>query len=212
MGTICAYPKFTPVPFREEDLWNGYPEETNAPYGIAKKALLVMLQAYRQQYGLSGIYSAAGEPVRSGRQFRSGQLARDSRPDPQVPRSQAAEATIASWSGERAGPAASFFMLTTAPSHRAGHAALRQTRSRQSRGGFRDHDPRSGRNDPPLDGIRGQLVWDETKPDGQPRRCLDTSRAAAEFGFRAARLLTRACGGRSSGGNVPHAKRKAGAW
>ncbi len=56
VGTICAYPKFTPVPFREEDLWNGYPEETNAPYGIAKKALLVMLQAYRQQYGLNGIY------------------------------------------------------------------------------------------------------------------------------------------------------------
>ena len=56
VGTICAYPKFTPVPFREENLWNGYPEETNAPYGIAKKALLVMLQAYRQQYGTSGIY------------------------------------------------------------------------------------------------------------------------------------------------------------
>ena len=56
IGTICAYPKFTPVPFREEDLWNGYPEETNAPYGVAKKALLVMLQAYRQQYGLNGIF------------------------------------------------------------------------------------------------------------------------------------------------------------
>ncbi|MHC4716987.1 MAG: NAD-dependent epimerase/dehydratase family protein, partial [Planctomycetota bacterium] len=56
VGTICAYPKFTPVPFKEEDLWEGYPEETNAPYGIAKKALLVMLQAYRQQYGLNGIY------------------------------------------------------------------------------------------------------------------------------------------------------------
>ena len=56
VGTICAYPKFTPVPFREENLWNGYPEETNAPYGIAKKALLVMLQAYRQEYGLNGIY------------------------------------------------------------------------------------------------------------------------------------------------------------
>ena len=56
MGTICAYPKFTPVPFREDDLWQGYPEETNAPYGVAKKALLVMLQAYRQQYGLNGIY------------------------------------------------------------------------------------------------------------------------------------------------------------
>ncbi|MGL5508334.1 MAG: NAD-dependent epimerase/dehydratase family protein, partial [Microcoleaceae cyanobacterium] len=56
VGTICAYPKFTPVPFKEEDLWNGYPEETNAPYGIAKKALLVQLQAYQQQYGFNGIY------------------------------------------------------------------------------------------------------------------------------------------------------------
>ena len=56
VGTICAYPKFTPIPFREVNLWNGYPEETNAPYGIAKKALLVMLQAYRQQYNLNGIY------------------------------------------------------------------------------------------------------------------------------------------------------------
>ena len=56
LGTVCAYPKFTPVPFKEEDLWNGYPEETNAPYGIAKKALLVQLQAYRQQYGFNGIY------------------------------------------------------------------------------------------------------------------------------------------------------------
>ena len=70
IGTICAYPKHTPVPFREEDLWNGYPEETNAPYGLAKKMLLVQAQAYRQQYGFNGDLPAAGEPVRPGRQLR----------------------------------------------------------------------------------------------------------------------------------------------
>ena len=75
VGTICAYPKFTPVPFRESELWNGYPEETNAPYGVAKKALLVMCQAYRQQYGLNAIYLLAGEPVRPARQFRPPHLA-----------------------------------------------------------------------------------------------------------------------------------------
>ena len=64
-GTVCAYPKFTPVPFREDDLWNGYPEETNAPYGIAKKALLVGAQAYREQYGLDVDLPAAGEPLRA---------------------------------------------------------------------------------------------------------------------------------------------------
>ncbi len=69
-GTICAYPKFTPVPFREDDLWNGYPEETNAPYGLAKKMLLVQAQAYRQQYGFNAIYPAAGQPVRPRRQLR----------------------------------------------------------------------------------------------------------------------------------------------
>ena len=76
VGTICAYPKFTPVPFREEDLWDGYPEETNAPYGLAKKMLLVQGQAYRQQYGFKSIYPAAGQPVRPRRQLRPGVVAR----------------------------------------------------------------------------------------------------------------------------------------
>ena len=103
VGTICAYPKFTPVPFREDDLWNGYPEETNAPYGIAKKALLVMLQAYRQQYGLNAIYSAAGEPLRPGRQFRSAEFARHSGLDPQVQSKRKRAARRRSWRGAAAG-------------------------------------------------------------------------------------------------------------
>ena len=87
IGTICAYPKFTPVPFREEDLWNGYPEETNAPYGIAKKALLVMCQAYRQQYGLNSIFLNlldARQSLWSSRQFRSSKFARNSCLDTKV--------------------------------------------------------------------------------------------------------------------------------
>ena len=67
VGTICSYPKFTPVPFREEDLWNGYPEETNAPYGLAKKMMLVQSQSYRQEYGFNSIFLPSGESVRSGR-------------------------------------------------------------------------------------------------------------------------------------------------
>ena len=86
IGTVCSYPKFTPVPFREDDLWDGYPEETNAPYGLAKKMLLVQGQAYREQYGFNVDPPDPGEPVRSGRQLRPGQLARDPGADQEVRR------------------------------------------------------------------------------------------------------------------------------
>ena len=83
VGTICAYPKFAPVPFREDDLWNGYPEETNAPYGVAKKAILVGAQAYREQYGLERDLPPPGEPLRAARQLRPRDVARDPGADPQ---------------------------------------------------------------------------------------------------------------------------------
>ena len=86
VGTVCAYPKFAPVPFSEDDLWNGYPEETNAPYGIAKKALLVGAQAYREQYGSNSIFLLPGEPVRAARQLRPRDVARDPSAHPQVGR------------------------------------------------------------------------------------------------------------------------------
>jgi len=89
VGTICSYPKFTPVPFKESDLWNGYPEETNAPYGIAKKMLIVQLQAIIRS-SLQGPEPAGRQPLRSRRQLRPRQLPRHPRPDPQVPRSSAA--------------------------------------------------------------------------------------------------------------------------
>ena len=84
LGTICAYPKFAPVPFQEDDLWNGYPEETNAPYGIAKKMLLVQSQAYREQYGMNSIVLFPGEPVRAARQLRPAYVPRHPGDDPQV--------------------------------------------------------------------------------------------------------------------------------
>ena len=90
VGTICAYPKFTPVPFKEEDLWNGYPEETNAPYGLAKKMLLVQAQAYRQQYGFNAIYLLPVNLYGPGDNFDLESFARHPGPDPQVRRSQGA--------------------------------------------------------------------------------------------------------------------------
>ena len=113
LGTVCAYPKFTPVPFREDDLWNGYPEETNAPYGVAKKALLVGAQAYREQYGLNVDLPAAGEPLRAARQLRPRERARDPGPDPQDARAQAGEAR--SCSGATARRRASSSTSTTRP-------------------------------------------------------------------------------------------------
>ena len=79
-GTVCSYPKFTPVPFREDELWNGYPEETNAPYGVAKKSLLVGAQAYREQYGLERDLPPPGEPLRAARQLRPRRTRTSSRP------------------------------------------------------------------------------------------------------------------------------------
>ena len=89
IGTICAYPKFTPVPFRETDLWNGYPEETNAPYGVAKKSLLVMCQAYRQQYGLDAIYLLPVNLYGPRDNFHPALQPRHPRADPQMRRSRA---------------------------------------------------------------------------------------------------------------------------
>ena len=97
LGTICAYPKLTPVPFREDELWNGYPEETNAPYGVAKKALLVGAQAYREQYGLNAIFLLPVEPLRAARQLRPRDLARDPGADPQDGRGRARRAEIVLW-------------------------------------------------------------------------------------------------------------------
>lgn len=183
VGTICAYPKFTPVPFKEEDLWNGYPEETNAPYGIAKKALLVMCQAYRQQYGLNAIYLL---PVnlygpRDNFDLNSSHVipalirkcieARNARAD-----------HITAWGTGSASreflyveDAAEGIVLATEKYDGAEPVNLGASREIT----IKDLTELVAK----LANFKGQIRWDPTKPDGQPRRCLDTTRAKERFGF-----------------------------
>ncbi len=185
VGTICAYPKFTPVPFREEELWNGYPEETNAPYGIAKKALLVMLQAYRQQYGLNGIYLLPVNLYGPGDNFdlqTSHVIPALIRKFCQAVDTEADEVVI--WGSGSV--SREFFYVEDAA---RGVATATQR--------YDDGDPVNlgagfeitikdlAEKIRELTGFEGKLVWDASKPDGQPRRCLDTSRAKERFGFTA---------------------------
>ena len=185
VGTICAYPKFTPVPFREEDLWNGYPEETNAPYGIAKKALLVMLQAYRQQYGMSGIYLLPVNLYGPGDNF-------DPNTSHVIPalirkfceaKEQGKDHAVVWGTGQ-----ASREFLYVEDCARAIVLATElydKPEPVNLGAGFEITIRDLAEKIRQLVGVEGKLVWDDTKPDGQPRRSLDTSRAAAEFGFRA---------------------------
>jgi len=186
VGTICAYPKFTPVPFQEKDIWNGYPEETNAPYGIAKKALMVMLQAYRQQYGMNGIYLLPVNLYGPGDNFNPN----SSHVIPAMIRkfceakAQGSDHVVV-WG---TGRASREFLYVDDCARGIAMAAYRYDKPDPVNLGagfeitIRDLAETIRR----LVGFEGELAWDETKPDGQPRRCLDTSRAAAEFGFRAA--------------------------
>jgi GDP-L-fucose synthase len=188
-GTICSYPKFTPVPFREENFWNGYPEETNAPYGLAKKMLLVQLQAYRQQYGLNGIYLT---PVNLYGPRDNSDL-ETSHVIPALIRKcweakQAQAAEIVAWG---TGSATREFVYVEDAADAIILAAEKYAKPDLVNLGsgeeisIRDllEQIRS------LVGFKGLVRWDATKPDGQPRRCLDTSRALAEFGWRAKTLL-----------------------
>lgn len=185
VGTVCAYPKFTPVPFREEELWNGYPEETNAPYGIAKKSLLVMLQGYREQYGLNGIYLLPVNLYGPRDNFdletshvipaliRKFIAARDEGRD-----------EVEVWG---TGAASREFLYV----EDAARAILMAT---EQYDGPEPVNVGAGREVTirelietigKLTGYTGSIVWDTTKPDGQPRRMLETSRARDWFGFEA---------------------------
>ncbi len=185
VGTICAYPKCTPVPFKEEDLWNGYPEETNAPYGIAKKALLVMLQAYRQQYGLNGIYLLPVNLYGPGDNFNPA----SSHVIPALVRKfcQAArqgDKQVVVWG---TGKASREFLYVE------DCAAGIMLAARDYDGpepvnlgaGFEITIKDLAEKIRLLVGCEGELVWDTSKPDGQPRRCLDVTRARELFGFQA---------------------------
>jgi GDP-L-fucose synthase len=185
IGTVCAYPKYTPVPFREEDLWNGYPEETNAPYGLAKKMLLVQAQAYRQQYGFNAIFLL---PVnlygpRDNFDLESSHVI------PALIRKcieaqESGQKTVQVWGD--GSPTREFLYVEDA----AEGILLATERYNGPEpvnlgSGFeisiRDLAELVRR----LTGFEGELVWDTSKPNGQPRRALDISRAEKYFGFRA---------------------------
>lgn len=185
VGTICAYPKFTPVPFKEEDIWDGYPEETNAPYGVAKKALLVQLQAYRQQYGFNGVYLLPVNLYGPEDNFNP----KSSHVIPALIRkvyeAQQAGATQLEVWGDGS-PTREF--LYSEDAARGIIMAMEH---------FNESDPINlGTNSEVsirdlvtlicrLMDFKGDVVWLTDKPNGQPRRCLDTAKAKAKFGFTA---------------------------
>ena len=185
IGTVCAYPKFTPIPFREEELWNGYPEETNAPYGLAKKMLLVQAQAYREQYGFNAIYLL---PVNLYGPRDNFDL-QTSHVIPALIRKyveaqQRGDEEVVLWGD--GSPTREFLY--------AGDAADGILTAAERYNGAEPVNLGSGQEISIKDlaeliarltGYQGKLVWDTNQPNGQPRRALDTSRAAEYFGWRA---------------------------
>jgi GDP-L-fucose synthase len=186
LGTICAYPKFTPIPFKEEDLWNGYPEETNAPYGLAKKMLLVQAQAYRAQYGFNAIYLLPVNMYGPGDNF-----------DPQsshvipalikkfLEAKNKKQKTVTVWG--TGNPTREFLYvedaargIVLATEKYNGSEPVNLGSSQEI--SIRELAETIG----DVVGFEGEIVWDHTKPDGQPRRKLDISRANELFGFEAA--------------------------
>lgn len=183
VGTICAYPKFTPVPFQEDDLWNGYPEETNAPYGIAKKALLVQLQAYRQQYGFNGVYLLPVNLYGPEDNFNPS----SSHVIPALIRKvheaqQRGETKLPVWGD--GSPTREFLYSTDAA---RGIVMATQDYNDPDPVNLGTHEEISIRDLVEticeLMEFQGEIVWETDKPNGQPRRCLDTQRAKERFGF-----------------------------
>ena len=183
IGTICAYPKYTPIPFKEEDLWNGYPEETNAPYGLAKKMLLVQSQGYRQQYGYNSIYLLPVNLYGPGDNFNPA----SSHVIPAlikkcVDAREAGENEIIAWGD--GSPTREFIYVEDAAEAIA-LATMRYNASEPVNIGssfeisIKDLTELVAR----LTGFKGDIRWDTSKPNGQPRRKLDTRRAKEYFGF-----------------------------
>jgi GDP-L-fucose synthase len=184
IGTVCAYPKFTPVPFKEDDLWNGYPEETNAPYGLAKKMLLVQAQAYRQQYGFNAIYLLPVNLYGPEDNF-----------DPEsshvipalikkcVDAVESGEDRIVVWG---TGQASREFLYVEDAAEAIVLATEKYDKPEPLNigAGFEIKIKDLVSLVVELTGFRGEIVWDTTKPDGQPRRRLDVSRAEKEVGFK----------------------------
>jgi GDP-L-fucose synthase len=183
VGTICAYPKFTPVPFKEDDLWNGYPEETNAPYGIAKKALLVQLEAYRQQYDFNGIYLLPVNLYGPEDNFNP----RSSHVIPALihkvyEAQQRGDRELPAWGD--GSPTREFLYSTD-----AARGIVMATQSYDEAAPVNlgtNHEVKIKdlvETICELMGFDGEIVWQTDRPNGQPRRCLDTQRAKEKFGF-----------------------------
>ena len=185
LGTICAYPKFTPVPFKETDLWLGYPEETNAPYGLAKKMMMVQLQAYRQEYDFHGIYLLPVNLYGPRDNFDD----RSSHVIPALIKKcvEAKEAGADSIEVWGTGKATREFFYVEDAAEAIALAAERYdgTEPVNLGAGFEISIKDLVELIAKLTGFEGKIVWDSSKPDGQPRRCLDTSRAKEYFGFQA---------------------------
>jgi len=220
VGTICAYPKFTPVPFREENLWNGYPEETNAPYGLAKKMLLVQAQAYRQQYGFNAIFllpvnlygprdnfspesshvipalikkcldaKESVIPVCRGTGRRNPQSGIDSRSSPSDGSSKSAirnpqSAIVEVW-GDGSPTREFLYVEDCAEAIVLATERYEKPDPVNIGAGFEISIKDLVELIAKHTGFEGRITWDTTKPNGQPRRCLDVSCADREFGFRA---------------------------
>ncbi len=184
IGTVCSYPKFTPVPFKEEDLWNGYPEETNAPYGLAKKMMLVQSQAYCEQYGFNGVYLLQVNLYGPGDRF-------DLNTSHVIPALikkcveaiNNSEKEIVVWGD---GSATREFMYVEDSARAIVLAAQRYNKPDPVNLGSGAEISIKDLVDliVKLTGYKGRVVWDKTKPNGQPRRVLDTSKAELEFGFK----------------------------
>jgi GDP-L-fucose synthase len=185
LGTICAYPKFTPVPFKEKNLWDGYPEETNAPYGLAKKMQLVQAQAYRQQYGFNAIFLLPVNLYGPGDNFNPA----SSHVIPALIRKfvdakRNGDKKVVVWGTGKA--SREFFYVED-----AADAIIKATEKYNKPdpvnlgAGFEIKIKDLTNLIIKLTDFKGKIVWDKTKPDGQPRRMLDVSRAKKMFGFKA---------------------------
>ena len=187
VGTICAYPKFTSVPFSEEELWNGYPEETNAPYGLAKKMMLVQSQAYRQQYGFNSIYLLPVNLYGPGDNFdpsSSHVIPALIKKFTDAVKAGNSSQTVEVWG---TGSASREFLYVEDAARGIVLATEKFEKSLPVNLGsgmeitIRDLVTKIS----DITGFEGDIVWDKSKPDGQPKRCLDVSRAREEFGFEA---------------------------
>jgi GDP-L-fucose synthase len=185
IGTICSYPKVTPVPFRENDLWNGYPDEVSAPYGIAKKTLLVQLQAYRKQYGFRGVFLMPVNVYGPRDNF-----------DPQssnvvaalvrkfVEAERGAAPAVTCWGSGRA-TREFLYVADCAEGILLAAERWNEPDPINLGSGVEVSIRELARRIAALTGFRGRVLWDESQPDGQLRRCLDVTRAAERFGFSA---------------------------